>query len=182
MKFQIFNFFWKGNDVWKCILNPAPFTLIITFYSSQTLLVVYFHEADIYTFYFLVKGIHSSKFTHGYLLSFYFESVVIMISDSVNVSTVITYKISTSVLWCYLLPSRKCCLSLFFWVPCNISFACSCKAIISAMAPKPLKWTKLIFNRLLKALLGGKVQGLLTNTCLTYKINEWQESINTLCN
>ena len=102
MKFQIFNFFLKGNDVWKCILKPAPFTLIIiTFYSSQTLLVVYFHEADIYTFYLLVKGIDSSKFTHGYLLSFYFESVLIMISDSVNVSTVITYKISTSVLWCY---------------------------------------------------------------------------------
>ena len=55
--------------------------------------------------------------------------------------------------------------------------------LISAMAPKPLKWTKLIFNRLLKALLGGKVQGLFTNTCLTYKINKWQESIKTLmCN
>ena len=60
--------------------------------------MVYFHEAGIYKFYFLVKGIDSSKFTHGYLLSFYFESVVIMISDSVIVSTVITYKISTSVL------------------------------------------------------------------------------------
>ena len=172
MKFQILNFFLKRQRCLKMHFKPCPIHLnyhILFFTDLACGLFSWGRHLD--TFYFLVKGIDSSKFTHGYLLSFYFESVVIMISDSVIVSTVITYKISTSVLWCYLLPSRKCCLSLFFWVPCNISFVCSCKAIISAMAPKPLKWTKLIFNRLLNALLGGKVQGLFTNTCLTYKIN-----------
>ena len=49
--FKFLSFFEKATIFEFC----APFTLIITSYSSQALFVVYFHVADIYTFYFVLK-------------------------------------------------------------------------------------------------------------------------------